>query len=82
MIDSTSYQNGLLTPSYCFLASGKVVAKFCAKYLHREVLHSEAYAAGDLGAAVHRAYFRYNSFFLFLACLPFHYFIANLEQMM
>ncbi|CAN6220579.1 unnamed protein product [Urochloa humidicola] len=37
---------------------GKVVAKFCAKYLHREVLNSEAYAAGDLGAAVHRAYFR------------------------
>ncbi|WVZ79166.1 hypothetical protein U9M48_026777, partial [Paspalum notatum var. saurae] len=37
---------------------GKVVAKFCAKYLHREVLNSEAYAAGDLGAAVHRAFFR------------------------
>ncbi|PWZ06399.1 hypothetical protein Zm00014a_000931 [Zea mays] len=37
---------------------GKVVAKFCAKYLHREVLHTEAYAAGDLGAAVHRAYLR------------------------
>ncbi|AQL05078.1 putative protein phosphatase 2C 21 [Zea mays] len=37
---------------------GKVVAKFCAKYLHIEVLHTEAYAAGDLGAAVHRAYLR------------------------
>ncbi|TKW22108.2 hypothetical protein SEVIR_4G204600v4 [Setaria viridis] len=37
---------------------GKVVAKFCAKYLHREVINSEAYAAGDLGAAVYRAFFR------------------------
>lgn len=37
---------------------GKVVAKFCAKYLHREVLKSEVYLAGDLGAAVHGAFFR------------------------
>ncbi|KAM0844764.1 hypothetical protein ACQ4PT_056827 [Festuca glaucescens] len=37
---------------------GKVVAKFCSKYLHREVLKSEGYAAGDLGTAVHRAFFR------------------------
>jgi hypothetical protein len=44
---------------YHLLASGKVVAKFCSKYLHREVLKSEGYAAGDLGTAVHRAFFRY-----------------------
>jgi protein phosphatase 1G len=35
-----------------------VVAKFCAKYLHREVLRSEAYSAGDLGNAAHKAFFR------------------------
>ncbi|AQL05854.1 putative protein phosphatase 2C 21 [Zea mays] len=29
-----------------------------AKYLHREVLKGEAYAAGDLGVVVHIAYFR------------------------
>ena len=39
---------------------GRVVAKFCAKYLHREVLKSEVYLAGDLGAAVHGAFFRYS----------------------
>uniref|UniRef100_A0A0E0LE43 protein-serine/threonine phosphatase n=1 Tax=Oryza punctata TaxID=4537 RepID=A0A0E0LE43_ORYPU len=37
---------------------GRVVAKFCAKYLHREVLRSEAYSAGDLGTAAHKAFFR------------------------
>ncbi|WVZ77642.1 hypothetical protein U9M48_025487 [Paspalum notatum var. saurae] len=37
---------------------GRVVAKFCAKYLHSQVLKSEAYSAGDLGTAAHRAFFR------------------------
>ncbi|XP_024316136.1 probable protein phosphatase 2C 11 isoform X3 [Brachypodium distachyon] len=37
---------------------GRVVAKFCAKYLHSQVLKSEAYSSGDLGTAVHRAFFR------------------------
>ncbi|MQL81661.1 hypothetical protein Taro_014127, partial [Colocasia esculenta] len=37
---------------------GKVVAKFCAKYLHTQVLKSEAYSAGDLGASVQKAFFR------------------------
>ncbi|MBA0594329.1 hypothetical protein Gorai_011238 [Gossypium raimondii] len=37
---------------------GKVVAKFCAKYLHQQVLKHEAYATGDIGASVHRAFFR------------------------
>ncbi|XP_034223020.1 probable protein phosphatase 2C 60 isoform X1 [Prunus dulcis] len=37
---------------------GKVVAKFCAKYLHRQVLKNEAYAAGDIGTSVQKAFFR------------------------
>ncbi|GJN19171.1 hypothetical protein PR202_gb06414 [Eleusine coracana subsp. coracana] len=37
---------------------GRVVAKFCAKYLHNQVLKTEAYSAGDLGTAVHKAFFR------------------------
>uniref|UniRef100_A0A1D1Y4V1 protein-serine/threonine phosphatase n=1 Tax=Anthurium amnicola TaxID=1678845 RepID=A0A1D1Y4V1_9ARAE len=37
---------------------GKVVAKFCAKYLHTEVLKNGASSAGDLGAAVQKAFFR------------------------
>ncbi|KAK6912485.1 PPM-type phosphatase-like domain [Dillenia turbinata] len=37
---------------------GKVVAKFCAKYLHQQVLKSEAYSAGDLGTSVQKAFFR------------------------
>ncbi|KAF3446183.1 hypothetical protein FNV43_RR11362 [Rhamnella rubrinervis] len=38
--------------------SGKVVAKFCAKYLHQQVLKNEAYAAGDVGTSVQKAFFR------------------------
>ncbi|KAK9282318.1 hypothetical protein L1049_005232 [Liquidambar formosana] len=37
---------------------GKAVAKFCAKYLHRQVLKHEAYLAGDLGTSVLKAFFR------------------------
>ncbi|XP_077238150.1 putative protein phosphatase 2C 11 [Tasmannia lanceolata] len=37
---------------------GKVVAKFCAKYLHTQVLKNEAYSTGDLGASVQKAFFR------------------------
>ncbi|XP_077222326.1 putative protein phosphatase 2C 11 [Tasmannia lanceolata] len=37
---------------------GKVVAKFCAKYLHAQVLKNEAYSTGDLGASVQKAFFR------------------------
>ncbi|KAJ6766178.1 PROTEIN PHOSPHATASE 2C [Salix purpurea] len=28
---------------------GKVVAKFCSKFLHQQVLKNEEYAAGDIG---------------------------------
>ncbi|XP_020099889.1 probable protein phosphatase 2C 11 [Ananas comosus] len=37
---------------------GKVVAKFCAKYLHTQVLKNEAYSAGDLATSVQKAFFR------------------------
>ncbi|GFS44679.1 protein phosphatase 2C family protein [Actinidia rufa] len=37
---------------------GKVVAKFCAKYLHQQVLKNEAYSAGDIGTSIHKAFFR------------------------
>lgn len=37
---------------------GKVVAKFCAKYLHQQVLKNEAYTAGDLGTSVQKSFFR------------------------
>ncbi|XP_010048835.2 probable protein phosphatase 2C 60 [Eucalyptus grandis] len=37
---------------------GKVVAKFCAKYLHQQVLKEEAYSAGEIGTSVQKAFFR------------------------
>ncbi|KAK4800552.1 hypothetical protein SAY86_021039, partial [Trapa natans] len=37
---------------------GKAVANFCAKYLHQQVLKHEAYAAGDLGTSVQKAFMR------------------------
>ncbi|KAH6790922.1 Protein phosphatase 2C family protein [Perilla frutescens var. frutescens] len=37
---------------------GKVVAKFCAKYLHQQVLKHDAYLAGDIGTAVRKAFLR------------------------
>ena len=36
---------------------GKVVAKFCAKYLQQQVLKNEAYTAGDLGTSVQKFFF-------------------------
>lgn len=42
---------------------GKVVAKFCAKYLHPQVLKSEASSAGDLGVSVQKAFLRYIVYF-------------------
>ncbi|XP_059456662.1 probable protein phosphatase 2C 60 [Corylus avellana] len=37
---------------------GKVVAKFCAKYLHRQMLKHEVHVAGDLGSSVQKAFLR------------------------
>ncbi|CDO98241.1 unnamed protein product [Coffea canephora] len=37
---------------------GKAVAKFCAKYLHEQVLKNEAYLAGDLGDSMKKSFLR------------------------
>ncbi|XP_065865771.1 probable protein phosphatase 2C 60 isoform X2 [Euphorbia lathyris] len=37
---------------------GKAVAKFCAKYLHQQVLKHEAYSAGDLGTSLQKSFLR------------------------
>lgn len=37
---------------------GKVVAKFCAKYLHTQVVKNEVYAKGELSESLQRAFFR------------------------
>ncbi|KAJ4718658.1 Protein phosphatase 2C family protein [Melia azedarach] len=37
---------------------GKAVAKFCAKYLHQQVLKHEAYSSGDLGTCLQKAFLR------------------------
>ncbi|XWS20551.1 hypothetical protein CRYUN_Cryun31cG0111600 [Craigia yunnanensis] len=37
---------------------GKAVAKFCAKYLHQQVLKHEAYSAGDIGTSVQKSFLR------------------------
>ncbi|KAL8130036.1 hypothetical protein V2J09_019191 [Rumex salicifolius] len=37
---------------------GKVVAKFCAKFLHQQVLKNESYLAGDVPTSLQKAYFR------------------------
>ncbi|XVF74867.1 hypothetical protein PTKIN_Ptkin13bG0145200 [Pterospermum kingtungense] len=37
---------------------GKAVAKFCAKYLHQQVLKHEAYSSGDIGTSVQKAFLR------------------------
>ncbi|KAH9614691.1 hypothetical protein KSS87_022839 [Heliosperma pusillum] len=39
---------------------GKVVSKFCAKFLHQQVLKSEAYSAEELATALEKAFFRYE----------------------
>ncbi|KAL7099563.1 hypothetical protein ACP275_09G092100 [Erythranthe tilingii] len=37
---------------------GEEVSKFCAKFLHQQVLGSEAYAAGDLETSLRKAFLR------------------------
>lgn len=49
------------------LIVGKVVAKFCAKYLHQQVLKNEAYSAGDVGTSVQKAFFRFHFKFEFFS---------------
>ncbi|KAF7814533.1 putative protein phosphatase 2C 60 [Senna tora] len=37
---------------------GKAVAKFCAKYLHQQMLKHEAYLAGDIGTSLKKSFLR------------------------
>ncbi|KAH8512753.1 hypothetical protein H0E87_006162 [Populus deltoides] len=37
---------------------GQAVAKFCAKYLHQQVLRQESYLSGDLGTSLQKAFLR------------------------
>nr|XP_048331853.1 probable protein phosphatase 2C 60 isoform X3 [Ziziphus jujuba var. spinosa] len=37
---------------------GKAVAKFCAKYLHQQLLKHEAYLAGDIGTSAQKSFLR------------------------
>ncbi|GMI72433.1 hypothetical protein like AT4G31860 [Hibiscus trionum] len=37
---------------------GQAVAKFCAKYLHQQVLKHEAYSAGDIGTSLQKSFLR------------------------
>ncbi|CAL5373267.1 unnamed protein product [Camellia sinensis] len=44
------------TGSNYLCPQGKAVAKFCAKYLHQQVLKHEAFLAGDLGTSLQKAF--------------------------
>ncbi|KAK3020002.1 hypothetical protein RJ639_004047 [Escallonia herrerae] len=68
------------------MTKGKVVAKFCAKYLHQQVLKHEAYSAGDIGTSVQKAFFSrsgskfymYNSNYMSLRIgMHFHTILAG-----
>ncbi|KAL8243514.1 hypothetical protein R6Q59_009772 [Mikania micrantha] len=37
---------------------GQAVSKFCAKFLHQQVLKHEAYSVGDIGTAVQKSFLR------------------------
>ncbi|MED6225130.1 hypothetical protein PIB30_090727 [Stylosanthes scabra] len=37
---------------------GKAVSKFCAKYLHQQMLKHEAYLAGDIGTSLQKTFLR------------------------
>ncbi|KAL3511991.1 hypothetical protein ACH5RR_024708 [Cinchona calisaya] len=37
---------------------GKAVARFCAKYLHEQVLKTKAYSTGDLGSSLQKSFLR------------------------
>ncbi|KAF1870189.1 hypothetical protein Lal_00017770 [Lupinus albus] len=43
---------------------GKAVSKFCAKYLHQQVLKHEAYIAGDLGTSLQKSFLRMDEMML------------------
>ncbi|KAM0034787.1 putative protein-serine/threonine phosphatase [Helianthus debilis subsp. tardiflorus] len=37
---------------------GQAVSKFCAKYLHQQVIKHEAYSSGDIGTAIQKSFLR------------------------
>ncbi|KAL8260914.1 hypothetical protein R6Q59_024963 [Mikania micrantha] len=37
---------------------GQAVSKFCAKYLHQQVIKHEAYSSGDIGTALQKSFLR------------------------
>ncbi|KAL5070628.1 hypothetical protein RYX36_021515 [Vicia faba] len=39
---------------------GKAVSKFCAKFLHQQVLRHEAYLAGDIATSLQKSFLRMN----------------------
>ncbi|KAE8656922.1 Detected protein of unknown function [Hibiscus syriacus] len=57
-VDGRSQQNCYFGSCFPFSLIGKVVAKFCAKHLHQQMLRHEAYLEGDIGTSVQRAFLR------------------------
>ncbi|KAK9052130.1 hypothetical protein SSX86_028758 [Deinandra increscens subsp. villosa] len=45
------------SPAMWWLA-GQEVSKFCAKFLHQQVLKHEAYSVGDIGTAAQKSFLR------------------------
>ncbi|KAL0415438.1 UNVERIFIED_CONTAM: putative protein phosphatase 2C 60 [Sesamum latifolium] len=48
----------LTIEKYDMMVHWKEVSRFCAKFLHHQVVQHEAYAAGDLGTSVRKAFLR------------------------
>ncbi|KAI5430318.1 hypothetical protein KIW84_034772 [Lathyrus oleraceus] len=40
------------------IVTGKAVSKFCAKFLHQQVLRHEAYLAGDIATSLQKFFLR------------------------
>ena len=57
MVDSILFRQ-LKSQTRVFPVLGKAVAKFCAKFLHKELLTDEAYLAGDLSTSLRRVFLR------------------------
>ncbi|MBA0627364.1 hypothetical protein Godav_004886 [Gossypium davidsonii] len=70
MEDAVTYLTSLIHAAYPDLDSmtsffgvydghgGQAVSKFCAKYLHQQVLQHEAYSAGDIGTSLQKSFLR------------------------
>lgn len=60
--------NALLNIRGPLLFAGKEVSKFCAKFLHQQMLADEAYVNGDLGTSIRKAFLRLFIFFFLFVC--------------